>query len=245
MAKRASRTPTHAVKPRTNYFDQKYIAEFAGTLVLVLVGCGAIVIGGGGPALQIGLAFGLAITAMFYSLGTLSGGHFNPAVTIAMFTAGRMDCWESLRYIVAQALGGIIGAGVVVTILKGREAGFDVIGSNLGQNGFGPGVFGGYGIFAAMFTEIVATLIFTLVILGVTGKRGTPAFAGLIIGLTLALLHLPFMNVTGLSVNPARSLGPAVFAGGTALTQLWLFIFMPAIGGALAGWLTKSRMIDI
>lgn len=242
MAKRAARIPA---KPRTNYFDQKYIAEMVGTLVLILVGCGAVVIGGGANALQIGLAFGLSITAMAYSVGALSGGHFNPAVTIAMFTAGRMDCWEALRYIVAQAIGGIVGAGIMVAILKGREAGFDVIGSNLGQNGYGPGMFGGYGPFAAMFTEIVATLIFTLVILGVTGRRGNPAFAGLIIGLTLALLHLPFMNVTGLSVNPARSLGPAVFAGGTALTQLWVFIAMPVIGGALAGWLTKSRMIDI
>lgn len=245
MARRASRTSAQPAKSRANFFDQKYIAEFFGTLVLILVGCGSIAIGGGGPALQIGLAFGLAITAMAYSVGAISGGHFNPAVTIAMCAAGRMNCWESVRYIVAQAIGAIVGAGVMVAILKGREAGFDVIGSNLGQNGYGPGVLGGYGIFAAMFTEIVATLIFTLVILGVTGPKGTPAFAGLIIGLTLALLHLPFMNVTGLSVNPARSLGPAVFAGGTALTQLWLFIFMPAIGGALAGWLVKSKTIDI
>jgi aquaporin Z len=242
MAKRASRTPATA---RKDFIDQKFIAELVGTLALVLVGCGAIAIGGGGTALQIGLAFGLTITAMAYSVGPLSGGHFNPAVTVAMWAAGRTTGWEVLRYVIAQAVGAIIGAGILVAILKGRVADFNVIGSNLGQNGFGPGVLGGYGPFAAMFTEIVATLIFTLVILGVTGRRGTPAFAGLIIGLTLALLHLPFMNVTGLSVNPARSLGPAVYAQGAALTQLWVFIVMPAIGGALAGWLVKSKVIDI
>lgn len=241
MAKRAAKVPATT---RTNFVDQKFIAEAAGTLVLVLVGCGAVVIGAANNALQIGLAFGLSVTAMAYAVGGISGGHFNPAVTVAMWAANRMRGWDVFRYIVAQAIGGIVGAGLMVAILKGREAGFEVIGSNLAQNGFGPGLFGGYGIFAAMFTEIVATFIFAFVILGVTGRGATP-LAGLVIGLTLALLHLPFLNVTGLSVNPARSLGPAVFAGGLALTQLWLFIFMPALGGALAGWLARSKTLDL
>ncbi len=222
--------------------DRRYVAEFAGTLALVLVGCGSVAIGGlaGAPAgvLQIGVAFGLTLTAVAYSIGQISGAHLNPAVTVAMWAAGRANSRDVLRYIIAQCLGAIVGAGVLVFILWAKTQSVNLSTLNLGQNVYGAG----YGIGAVMLTEFVATLLFTLVILGVTGGRVASPAAGIVIGFTLIALHLAFFNVDGLSVNPARSLGPAVWVGGIALVQLWLFIMVPIAGGALAGWLYRGKM---
>jgi aquaporin Z len=227
---------------------KRYVAEFIGTLALVLVGCGAIVVGGFGAAFPLGilpiaLAFGLTVTAMAYGIGHISGAHLNPAVTVSLWVAGRIKAADVPGYIVAQLIGGIVGAGILVLILKGRLAGYDVAGG-LGQTGWGEGVLGGYGTTAAILTEFVATLLFTLVILGATSGKGATPFPGLVIGLTLVALHFPFINVTGLSVNPARSLGPAVFVGGKALAQVWLFLIVPTVAGALAGWLYRTNALE-
>ena len=224
----------------TNYFEGRFLSEFAGTLILVLLGCGTAVINGfGAPAqaLQIGMAFGLVTTAVMYSIGLMSGGHINPAVTLAYWAAGRIRTSDAIPYIVWQLLGAVAGAALLVLIQMGKGQSAAV--TNLWQNGYGPGFLGGYGVGAAIGVEFLATLIFALVVLGATAVRGGVAVAGLVIGLTLVGLHLAFVNVTGLSVNPARSLGPAVFVGGTALTQLWVFLLVPSVAGLIAGWLVK------
>ena len=229
-----------------NYLnDVRLRAECFGTAVLVLIGCGAITMGGFGTnpitgILPIALAFGLTVMAMAYCIGPVSGCHINPAVSAAMWAAGRMNMRDAIAYMVAQLIGGIIGAAILVAIIKGRVQPYDIAANGLGQTGWSE-----YGTVVAIVSEIVATFIFTLVILGVTSEKGTTQVAGLVIGLTLVILHLPFIRVTGLSVNPARSLGPAVFVGGKALAQLWLFLIMPMIGGLLAGWLVKSRQLNI
>lgn len=221
-----------------NYFQGKYLSEFFGTMILVLIGCGAIVLsgfGGAPQALQVGAAFGLAYTAVAYSIGLLSGGHINPAVTIAMWSAGRMRGSDAIPYIVWQLLGGIVGAGLLVLILMGKG---QTAVTALGQNSYAAG-----GIGVAALVEFLATLIFALVFLGASSVRGGPALAGLVIGLTLVALHLAFISVTGLSTNPARSLAPAVWVRGDALTQVWLFLLVPAIAGWLAGWLAKRKVV--
>ncbi len=228
---------------------RKYLAEFIGTAALVLVGCGAIAIGGFGSAFPVGilpvaLAFGLTVTAMAYGIGHISGAHLNPAVTVALFVAGRVKKEDVIGYIVAQCVGALVGIGILVVILKGKLAGYDIAASGLGQNGWGQGYLGGYGLAAAIITEFVATLLFAIVILGSTSGKGATPFPGLVIGLTLVVLHFPFIMVTGLSVNPARSLGPAVFVGGNALAQVWMFLVVPTIAGAVAGWLYKSNTLD-
>lgn len=229
---------------------KKYLAELIGTAVLVLVGCGAVAVGGYGSALPVGtlpiaFAFGLAVTAMAYTIGPISGCHINPAVTVAMWAAGRISVTDAVGYIISQLVGGIVGALILVIILQGKVAGYDIAANGLGQNGWGPAYLGGFNVGAAILTEIIATFLFTAVILGVTqAKAGTGLVAGLIIGLTLFLLHLPFIQVTGLSVNPARSLGPAVFVGGEAMKQVWLFIVMPAVGGLIAGALFRAKILS-
>lgn len=229
---------------------KKYFAELIGTATLILVGCGAITIGGYGGAFPIGvlpiaLAFGLAVTAMAYAIGPVSGCHINPAVTVAMLAAGRMEVGTAVGYIVSQLVGGVVGILIVIVLLTDRGIGYDIAANGLGQNGWGAGYLGEYGIVAAILTEIVATFLFTSVILGVTQEKGGGGHvAGLIIGLTLFLLHLPFIQITGLSVNPARSLAPAIFVGGTALAQVWLFLIMPLIGGAIAGALFKAKVLS-
>jgi aquaporin Z len=228
---------------------RKYLAEFIGTLALILIGCGAIVIGGFGPAFPLGilpvaLAFGLTVMAMAYGIGPISGAHLNPAVTVGMLVAGRINGGDAIGYIVAQLLGGIAGAGLLVLIMQGRLQGYDVAAAGLGQTGWGAGYLGGYGLAAAILTEFVATLLFIIVILGATSAKGSTPVAGLAIGLTLVVLHFPFINVTGLSVNPARSLGPAVFVGGTALAQVWMFLVVPTLAGAVAGWLFSSKTLE-
>jgi aquaporin Z len=224
---------------------RKYLVELIGTAVLVLVGCGGIVIGGYGAALPlgvvpIGLAFGLAVMAMAYAIGPVSGCHINPAVSIAMWAAGRMETNQAIAYIISQLVGGIVGAFILWIIIQGGAAGLDI---GISRNGWGPGYLGEYGVGSAMVVELVATFIFTAVILGIGSERGGRP-AGLVIGLTLFALHLPFIMVTGLSVNPARSLGPAVFGGTPALQQLWVFILVPAIAGAITGWLYRAKLLS-
>jgi aquaporin Z len=229
---------------------KKYLAEMIGTATLVLIGCGAVAIGGYGAAAPVGivaiaLAFGLAVMAMAYAIGPVSGCHINPAVTVAMVAAGRMEIGTAIGYIVSQVVGGIIGALLLILILQGKGGGYDIAASGLGQNGWGPGYLGEYSMLAAIVTEIVATFLFTAVILGATqDKGGAGHVAGLIIGLTLVVIHVVFIPVTGVSVNPARSIGPAVFVGGNALAQIWLFIVMPLIGGAIAGALFRAKILS-
>ena len=216
---------------------KKMIAEALGTAILVLFGCGSAVLAGGDIGLTgISLAFGLAIVAAAYGLGAISGAHLNPAVSLGMLTAGRMSLGEFINYAVAQIGGAILGAGVLFVIASGK-AGFALGPWGLGANGYGLGYLGEYSLTAALVFEFVATFLFVTVILGATGTGAAAGFAGLAIGLTLAAIHLVGINVTGVSVNPARSIGPALFAGGAALSQLWVFILAPLAGGALAGLL--------
>lgn len=214
---------------------KKEFAEFIGAFTLVLFGCGAATIAGEQVGfLGISFAFGLALIAMAYGIGRISGCHINPAVSFAAFVAGRMSFVDFIRYAVAQCAGGLAAAFVLMTILQGQIAGYDVAASGLGQNGWGESYLGGYTQEAAFIFEVVATFIFVTVILGSTHDDGHPAIAGLAIGLTLVVIHIVGINITGVSVNPARSLGPAFFVGGEAMSQLWLFVAAPFLGAALA-----------
>jgi aquaporin Z len=214
---------------------KKLIAEFLGTLILMLFGCGsAVLMGPQIGMLGVSLAFGLAIVAAAYGLGAISGANLNPAVSLGALLAGRMSMMECLLYMIAQVAGAIAGAWILFLIASGK-ADYSLAINGLGQNGFGPGYLGEYGLNAALIFEGVMTFIFVTVILGATGPKSSPGFAGLAIGLTLAAIHLVGINVTGVSVNPARSIGPALFVGGEAMTQLWVFIAAPLAGGALAG----------
>jgi aquaporin Z len=219
---------------------KKLIAEALGTFILVFFGCGAAVIGAsvaiGAPAIGyagISLAFGLSIVAAAYGLGAISGAHLNPAVSLGMVAAGRMSLPEFVGYAIAQVIGAIIAAGVLMIVASGSATWT----GNFGTNGWGPGYLGEYSMTAALVFEFVMTFLFVTVILGATGSGAAPGFAGLAIGLTLAAIHLVGINVTGVSVNPARSIGPALFEGGRALSQLWLFIVAPLAGGVVAGLL--------
>lgn len=215
--------------------SKKLTAEALGTFILVFFGCGAAVFMGEQIGMMgISLAFGLSIVAAAYGLGAISGAHLNPAVSLGMVTAGRMSVKEFVGYAIAQIIGAIIAALVIMIIAKG-SAGYSVAENGLGQNGFGVGYLGEYTVAAALIFEIVATFLFVTVILGATQDGAPAAFAGLAIGLTLAAIHLVGINITGVSVNPARSVGPALFVGGQALADLWVFIVAPLAGGALAG----------
>lgn len=216
-----------------------FTAELIGTLVLVFFGCGAAVLAGTEIVGQLGiaLAFGLAIVAMAYGIGPISGCHVNPAVSLAVWVAGRMTARDMLLYWAAQFLGALLGAALLAVIAKTGVA-------SLGQNGFGDASAGGYSLQAGAVFEIVATAIFVIIILGVTGPGGEAPLAGLAIGLTLAVIHIVGIQITGVSVNPARSFGPAVLAGGQALAQLWLFIVAPLIGALLGALLFRSRVLE-
>ncbi|MFY0614723.1 MAG: aquaporin [Hyphomicrobiaceae bacterium] len=221
----------------------KAVAEFLGTLTLVLLGCGAAVIAGKEVGvLGISFAFGLALIAMAYGIGPVSGCHINPAVSLAAVIAGRMSTSDFVQYVIAQCLGAIVGALILYLIVTGKLAGYDVGKSGLGQNGWGAGYLGEYGVMSAFLFELVATFLFVVVILGSTGKGAPSAMAGLAIGLTLVVIHIVGIQVTGVSVNPARSLGPALFSG--AISQLWLFIVAPLLGAAAAGAVFKTGMLD-
>lgn len=223
---------------------KKQIAEFIGTFTLVLLGCGAAVIAGSDIGIVgISFAFGFALIGMAYGIGPVSGCHINPAVSLGAVAAGRMSLPEAASYIVAQVLGAIAGAFVLMLIAQG-QADYSVAENGLGRNGWGVGYLGEYTMAAAFLFEVVATFLFMVVILGATGKGAPAHLAGLAIGIALVVIHLVGINVTGVSVNPARSIGPAVFVGGTALAQLWLFIVAPIIGAVLAGLLFRSGQLD-
>jgi len=223
---------------------KKPLAEFIGTFTLVLLGCGSAVIAGGDIGLTgISFAFGLALIGMAYGIGSVSGCHINPAVSLGAVAAGRMSIAEAIPYMIAQVAGAIVAALVLMMIATGK-ADYSVAENGLGQNGWGAGYLGEYNMGAAFIFEVVATFLFMVVILGSTGAGAPSAMAGLAIGLTLVVIHLVGINVTGVSVNPARSIGPALFAGGTAIGQLWLFIVAPIIGAVGAGILFRTGMLD-
>lgn len=223
---------------------KKPLAEFIGTFTLVLFGCGAAVIAGADIGLTgISFAFGLALIGMAYGIGNVSGCHINPAVSLGMVAAGRMSLADAVPYMIAQVAGAVAGAFVLMLIATGK-ADYSVAENGLGQNGWGTGYLGEYSMIAAFIFEVVATFLFMVVILGATGAGAPAAMAGLAIGLALVVIHLVGINVTGVSVNPARSIGPALFAGAGALSQLWLFIVAPIIGAVLAGILFKSGLLD-
>ena len=216
-----------------------FLAEVIGTAILVLFGCGAAVLMGAQIGmLGIALAFGLAIVAAAYGIGPISGAHLNPAVSLGAFLAGRMTGQALGVYIVAQLVGAILGAAILYVIASG-QAGYDLAANGLGQNGYGAGYLGEYSLTSALVFEAVMTFLFVTVILGATQDGAPGAMAGLAIGLTLAAIHLVGINVTGVSVNPARSFGPALFVGGKAMADLWVFIAAPLAGGALAGILHR------
>lgn len=213
-----------------------YGAEFFGTFWLVLGGCGSAVLAAAFPGLGIGflgvaLAFGLTVLTMAFAIGHISGCHLNPAVSVGLWAGGRFPGKQVIPYIIAQVLGAIVAGGILFLIASGK-AGFDVS-AGFASNGFGEHSPGGYSLLAALITEIVMTMMFLIVILGATDKRAPQGFAPIAIGLCLTLIHLISIPVTNTSVNPARSTGVALFAGGWALAQLWLFWIAPIVGGVL------------
>jgi aquaporin Z len=225
---------------------KKYVAEFIGTFTLVLFGCGTAVVSGQAVGhLGIAFAFGFALLAMCYGIGPVSGCHVNPAVSLGVFAAGRMSGKDLGGYVVAQLLGGIVAAGVLAVIAKGLLAGYNVHASGLGQNGWGEGYQAGYALSSAVVFEFVATLIFVIVILGSTQAGAPTQMAGLAIGITLVVIHIFGINITGVSVNPARSLGPAIWLGGKAISQVWMFLLVPSIAGIVSGAIYRSKVLTI
>ncbi|SMO83605.1 aquaporin Z [Solitalea koreensis] len=225
---------------------KKNMAELIGTFALVLFGCGAAVISGVSPSgpsgiglLGIAFAFGLAVVAMAYAIGPISGCHINPAITIAMMVAGKTTTKDGIGYIISQFIGALLGALALKIIANGKPD-FTMQEWALGSNGWGDGYGGAYSMTSAFITETVLTFLFLMVIFGSTAKNASPAMAGLAIGITLVLIHLVAIPITGTSVNPARSFGPAVLAGGKALSQLWLFMIAPVLGGLIAALFWKG-----
>ena len=220
---------------------KKYLAEMIGTMVLVLMGCGAAVFAGAGqPFISVGtlgvaFAFGLAVVAMVYTIGAISGSHINPAITLGVWLSGRMNGKDAAMYMVFQVIGAIIGSSILWFLAKDSGSATTLTGAN----GFAAGQTA-----VAFVAETVFTFIFVLVVLGVTAKNGNPKMAGLAIGLTLVLVHIVAIPITGTSVNPARSIGPALFQGGEALSQLWLFIVAPFLGAALAAGVWKGITVE-
>jgi aquaporin Z len=207
---------------------KEYVVEALGTMVLVLMGCGAAVLNGGAVSvaavLTIAFAFGLSVVAMAYTIGDISGCHINPAITFGVWISGRMTGKRAAGYMVSQVIGAIVGSGILYVITNGMGL------AGTGANGYGEGM-----MWPALVAEFVFTFIFVLVVLGSTaGSSTAPKFAGLVIGLTLVLVHIVCIPVTGTSVNPARSIASALFAGGEAISQLWLFVVAPMAGGAIA-----------
>jgi len=231
--------------------QKKLAAEFFGTFWLVLGGCGSAVLAAAFPGVGIGLlgvafAFGLTVLTMAYAVGGISGGHFNPAVSVGLATAGRFPWASVIPYVIAQVIGAIVAAGVLYLIASGKT-GFAIDPAAPGAfatNGYGAHSPGGYSMVAALVTEVVMTAFFLIIILGATGKSVPAGFAPIAIGLGLTLIHLISIPVTNTSVNPARSTGPALFVGGLALQQLWFFWVAPLIGGALGGLVYKGLLSD-
>jgi aquaporin Z len=224
---------------------KKYFAELVGTFILVLFGCGTAVVAGDKVGiLGIAFAFGLALIGAAYGIGPISGCHINPAVSLGVFIAGRMSVKDMIGYWVGQFLGGILGAWALYSIVSGVGGGYNLAASGLGQNGWGPGYQGGYDLHSAVLFELIATLIFVIVILGSTQAKAPAGFAGLAIGITLVAIHIFGIHITGVSVNPARSFGPALLVGGQAMSQVWLFLLVPCIGGAIAGLLFRLKALE-
>lgn len=220
---------------------KKYLAEMIGTMVLVLMGCGAAVFAGvAQPFASIGtlgvaFAFGLSVVAMAYAIGSISGCHINPAITLGVFLSGRMSGKDAGMYMIFQVIGAVIGSAVLWFLAKDSGSTTTLTGAN----GFAEGHMA-----QAFVAELVFTFIFVLVVLGVTAKNGLNKFAGLAIGLALVLVHIVCIPITGTSVNPARSIGPAIFQGGAALTQLWLFIVAPLLGAMLSAGVWKAITVE-
>jgi aquaporin Z len=224
---------------------KKYLAELVGTFILVLFGCGTAVVAGDKVGIVgIAFAFGFALIGAAYGIGPISGCHINPAVSLGVWSAGRMRTGEMIGYWVGQFVGAILAAGVLTLIINGVGGGYDISMSGLGQNGWGPGYQGAYSATSAIVFEFVATLIFVIVILGSTQKAAPAGFAGLAIGITLTVIHIFGIHITGVSVNPARSFGPALFVGGKALAQVWLFLLVPSLAGLVAGLLFRTGTLE-
>lgn len=219
----------------------KYICEFIGTFALVFFGCATVLF----MRQEVGLigvafAFGLSVVAMAYAVGPVSGAHLNPAVSLGFLVSGRLGSSDFVGYVIAQCAGAIVSAGVLYLIAAGKAGGYDVAASGFAQNGWST-----YSATSAFVFELVATFLFVTVILNSTAPGGAGALAGLAIGLTLVAIHLAGIAVSGSSVNPARALGPALFAGSAALSQLWLYILAPCLGAAAAGLLQRNRATDV
>ncbi|BEO21689.1 MULTISPECIES: aquaporin Z [Serratia] len=228
--------------------SKRLFAEFFGTFWLVFGGCGSAVLAAAFPQLGIGflgvaLAFGLTVVTMAYAVGHISGGHFNPAITVGLFAGGRFAAKDVIPYVIAQVIGGIAAAAVLYLIASGK-AGFDATAGGFASNGYGEHSPGGYSLQAAIVIELVLTAFFLIVIHGVTDKRAPAGFAPLAIGLTLTLIHLISIPVTNTSVNPARSTGVAIFQGTWALQQLWVFWLVPLVGGIIGGLIYRCLLED-
>ena len=219
---------------------KKYIAELLGTMVLVLFGCGSAAIAGSVLGnLGIAMAFGLSIVAMAYVIGDISGCHINPAVSIGMWIDGRMEAKDLILYIVFQCIGAIIGIALLVAIINSSAYLGGYLTTGLGQNGFGMASAVGINVVGAIIAEVILTFVFVFTVLGVTKKTENSTIADIVIGLTLAFVHIMGIPLTGTSVNPARSLAPALFMGGQSLQQVWVFILAPIVGAVIAGFLFK------
>ena len=215
---------------------KRYISELIGTMVLVLFGCGSAAIAGTVLGnLGIAMAFGLSIVAMAYVIGDISGCHINPAVSIGMWIDGRMELKDLIMYIIFQCIGAIIGTAILAMLINSAPSLGGYMATGLGQNGFGAASSVGINLYGALITEIILTFVFVFTVLGVTRSEKTGVIAGIVIGLTLAFVHIMGIPLTGTSVNPARSLAPALFMGGVALQQVWVFIVAPIIGAVIAG----------
>ncbi len=218
---------------------KKYIAELIGTFVLVFMGCGSAVIAGSEIGYYgIAFAFGLSVLVMVYAIGSISGCHINPAITIAMLIAKKINLKDGIMYIIMQCIGAVIASGLLFAVASGLPT-YDIAINGLGQNGYGAASPAGYGLAACFIAEVILTFIFLMVIFGATSEKSHQALAGVAIGLSLVLIHLVGIPITGTSVNPARSLGPAIFAGLVPLGQLWLFWVAPLIGACCAALLWK------
>ena len=236
-----------ATQPFANYDLRKYIAEAIGTFWLTFAGCGSAVVAAGFPNVGIGLlgvslAFGLTVVTMAYSIGHISGCHLNPAVTVGLAAGGRFPRTEILPYVAAQVVGAVIAAAILYIIASGSPD-FDLAGG-FAANGYGEHSPGKYSMFSGLLAEVVLTMMFLFIIMGATHGKAPVGFAPLAIGLGLTLIHLVSIPITNTSVNPARSTGPALFAGGWALLQLWMFWIAPLIGGVLGGVLYRWLSIE-
>lgn len=220
---------------------KRYISELIGTMVLVLFGCGSAAIAGSMlDTLGIALAFGLSIVAMAYVIGDISGCHINPAVSIGMWVDGRLESKDLIIYIIFQCIGAVIGIALLAAIINSAPSLGGYTATGLGQNGFGSASAVGLDVIGAIIVEIILTFVFVFTVLGVTKKVENGAVAGIVIGLTLTFVHIMGIPLTGTSVNPARSLAPALFLGGQALQQVWVFILAPIVGAVIAGLIYKG-----